>query len=329
MSKTCPESFYVKGTSTLYDADGQQVMQWVKTNADQDRLRLFATELANSICQSVTPVKPVGVLAKAVRNDLLAVYPIGDAHIGLYCWAEDAEEDYDINIATRLMTAGFDRVLAATANTEQALIANLGDWFHTDTTENLTRASGHHLDVDTRWSKVTRVGVQIMRYLIDQALLKHGQVHVINEIGNHDDQTSIMLSLVLDAYYHDEPRVTIDLSPDVFHFYEFGNNLIGVHHGHKCKPEVLYRVLSEDRREACGRCEHRYWYVGHIHTGKRVDIGGQVIESFRSLIPRDTYAHSHGYRSPRDICSITLDRRHGECCRTTVNVNALRGADNG
>ena len=163
-----------------------------------------------------------------------------------------------------------------------------------------------------------------MKYLIDRALEKHKKVHVINEIGNHDDQTSIMLSLVIEAYYSREPRLTVDTSPDEFHWYEFGQNLIGVNHGHKCKPEALYRVMAEDMREAFGRCKHRRWLTGHIHHHKSQDVGGVVVESFRTLIPRDKYSHSGGYRAPRDICSIVLDREHGECARTTVNVESLR-----
>lgn len=323
MTKVCPETHYVKGTSTLYDADGVQKLQWVKTTADQDRLKVFATELATSICESVTPTKRTKQ-PKKTANDKLAVYPIGDAHIGLYCWDEDAAEDYDLNIATTLMTKGFDSVLTATPDAEQALIVNLGDWFHTDTTENLTRRSGHHLDVDTRWAKVTRVGVQIMKYLIDNALEKHKTVRVVNEIGNHDDQTSIMLGLVLEAYYDKEPRLTVDTSPDEFHWHEWGQNLFGINHGHKCKPEALYRVMAEDMREAFGRCKHRRFFTGHVHHHKSQDVGGLIVESFRTLIPGDAHAHSNGYRAPRDICSILFDREHGECARQTVNVEALR-----
>ncbi|MES9148553.1 hypothetical protein ABER20_12025, partial [Cutibacterium acnes] len=40
MTKTVPEPYMVKGTSTLYDKDGQQVLQWVKTSVDRE------TELA-------------------------------------------------------------------------------------------------------------------------------------------------------------------------------------------------------------------------------------------------------------------------------------------
>lgn len=319
----CPDSQYVKGVSTLYDKrTGEEVLQWVKTSADQDRLAEFAKELAASIVQTVPRAGKVAA-PKKCDKERLAVYPIGDAHIGLYCWKEDSGGDYDLKIAKQIMTAGFSQILAATPDTEQAVIINLGDWFHTDTEENVTRRAGNHLDVDTRWALVVRTGVAIMKFMAEAALRKHKRVHIINEIGNHDNQSSVMLSLVMGAYYEQNPRLTVDTSPDSYHWYEWHNNLIGVHHGHRCKPQDLYRVMAERQREACGRCQHRYWYTGHVHHSQKQDIGGQTIESFRSVIPEDAWAHGQGYTSQKDLCSITLHRKFGECSRATTNVNAF------
>jgi len=323
MTKVVPESHFVKGVSTLYGPDGEQKLQWVKSSVDSDRLKEFAVDLATGISQELTPLPPVQLIAQNSTSEELAVYPIGDAHIGLYCWHEEVQADWDLDIAEALMTEGFLKVLAATPDTEEALICNLGDWFHTDTPANVTAASGHSLDVDTRWAKVARVGIRLMRRMIEAALQKHQLVRVINSIGNHDEQTSQLLGLTMETAYENEPRVTIDTSPDGFHWHEFGNNFIGVHHGHKCKPEQLYKVMAEDKRIECGRCEHRYWYTGHIHHQKRVDVGGQVIESFRTLIPRDQYSHTNGFRSKRDICSITLHKEFGEHRRSTINIGQI------
>jgi hypothetical protein len=324
MTHVCPDTHYVKGVSTLYDGDGEKRLQWVKTSVDQEKMIEFARELADSVCRDVRPAKPKAVPKGKLDANQLAVYPIGDAHIGLYCWTEDSEEDYDLEIAQKLMRNGFSRVLASTPNTSDALIVNLGDWFHSDNQSNVTSRSGNRLDVDTRWAKVLRTGVYVLRSMIDEALAKHRRVHVINEIGNHDDHSAVMLSTVLDAYNAKEKRLTVDTSPDCFHWYEFGQNLIGVHHGHQCKPDQLYKVMAEDKREAFGRCKHRYWYIGHVHNARRQDVGGVVVESFRTLIPRDAWTHGAGFRSGRDICSIVLDSEHGEMFRATVNVEALR-----
>ena len=321
MTRPCPETHYVKGTSTLYDKDGGITQQWVKTNADQDRMADLARELVSAACEDVKPIKPTKQRKMAGIEDKHVVYPIGDAHVGLYCWDEDSEANWNCDIVERIMVDSFAKVLSGSPDSKGCLIANLGDWFHTDTPDNVTRRSGHALDVDTRWARVVRTGVRIIRTLIDSALQKHETVKVINEIGNHDDQSAIMLSAILAAAYEKESRVTIDESPDVYHWHEYGNNLFGVHHGHKAKPQQLYQVMAEDMREACARCEHRFWLTGHLHHLRMMDVGGQQIETFRTIIPRDNHAHSSGYRSKRSICSMTVDKQHGECQRCIVHVN--------
>jgi len=322
MTHPVPDGFRLKGTSTLYDEDGNQRMQWVKTTADQDQLARYAKQLSESILETVKPIKPRKLTKVARDPDKMVVYPLGDAHIGLYCWSGDAEEDWDSKIAETTMIEAFDAVLQGSPNTKKAMIVNLGDWIHTDTLANVTLASGHQLDVDTRWSKVIDLGFRLMRTLIDSALMKHEEVHVINENGNHDFHTAQMTSIALNALYENEPRVTIDVSPDVFHWYEFGSNLFGVHHGHKVKPARLYQVMCEDQAEAWGRCPHRTWLLGHVHHHSSVDEGTQKIESFRTIIPRDTYAHSHGYRSPRGQQAITYHRKYGECSRVQYLVQS-------
>lgn len=282
--------------------DGQERLTWTKTTVDHANLERFAAKLVENICETVTPIKPRKPARLARIDDCLTVYPIGDLHMGLYCWAGDTDEDWDCDKSRSMMIDVLGEVMHESQNTKEALIVNLGDWFHTDTLENMTRRSGHHLDVDTRWSRVLDVGIDLMMHLIESALLKHETVRVINEIGNHDEQSSIMLSKVLSRAYRDNDRITIDTSPDEFHWYEFGQNLFGVNHGHKCKPEKLYQVMCEyDMGRPWGRCIHRHWLTGHIHHHKSLDKGTQQIEAFRTPIPGDNYAHSNGYRSLRSL----------------------------
>jgi hypothetical protein len=322
MTHSVPEGFRLKGTSTLYDEDGNAKMQWVKTTADQDQLARFAEQITESLLETIKPIKPRKPSKTVKDPDRIVVYPLGDAHIGLYCWSGDAQEDWDSKVAETTMIEAFDAVLVGSPSTEKAVIVNLGDWIHTDTLANVTLASGHQLDVDTRWSKVIDLGFRLMRTLIDSALLKHQEVHVINENGNHDYHTAQMTSVALAALYEKEPRVTVDVSPDVFHWYEFGKNLFGVHHGHKVKHDKLYQVMCEDQAEAWGRCPHRTWLLGHVHHHSSIDKGTQKIESFRTIIPQDTYAHSNGYRSPRGQQAITYHREFGECSRVQYLVQS-------
>jgi hypothetical protein len=199
----------------------------------------------------------------------------------------------------------------------------LGDFFHADNQQGVTARSGNALDVDTRKQRVMVIGVRIMTYLIDAVLKRHKQVTVINEIGNHDDESAYILSLILSAHYRDEPRVEIDLSPQTFHFYRFHKVFIGVTHGYQCKPDKLGQVMAADRAVEWGETEHRYWLVGHVHHSSKKEVPGCVIESFRTLAAKDAWHAAAGYRSGRDMVRITYHKEFGEVGREIVGIKQI------
>lgn len=315
---------YLKGSSTLYDNDGNLRLQWIKTNAKVEKLEAVAKMIVDELGDRVAVKKNIPRPKGKLSPDLLTVYPIGDAHLGLYCWHEDSEESWDVRTGEDIIRAAFDRLTEQAPPSDYALIANVGDLFHADNSQNRTERSGASLDVDSRWHHIVRVGVRSMIYAIDRALEAHKHVTVINEIGNHDERTSYMLSLALERHYAKNDRCTIDVSPLPYHRYRFGKNLIGVHHGHLMNADTLYRVMAEDWAEDWGETIYRMWITGHIHHKTVKEIGSMVIESFRTLIPKDAYHTGMGYRSGRDIQAITIHRSFGEWSRRVVNIDYLR-----
>lgn len=200
----------------------------------------------------------------------------------------------------------------------------LGDFMHYDSFVAVTPTSGHHLDADSRFPKMVRTAIRCMRYMIEGALRRHGKVHVIVEIGNHDLASSIFLMECLRNVYENEPRITIDNSPKHYHYYRFGKVLIGTHHGHGSKPEQLPLIMATDVPDLWGETEHRYIWCGHVHhTSKLKDHPGAEVESFRVLAPADAYASQKGYRSKRDMKCIVMDKSHGEIARHSVRPEML------
>lgn len=323
MVHAVPEGFRVAGVSTLYSEDGAIKGQWVKSRADTDEWETLRNAVA-SISEPFQGIaKPTKVPARGIA-ETLTVYPMGDPHIGMYAWAAESGADFDLAIAERNLCAAVDRLVAVAPASEQALIINVGDLFHGDTSDNRTLQSGHSLDVDTRWAKVLQIGIRAMRRCIDSALAKHQRVRVINAAGNHDRHTSVVLSAVLDAFYDKEPRVQIDMSPAAFRYHVFGRCLVGVAHGDKTKPEALGPIMAADQPESWGRTAHRYWYTGHVHHRRAFELPGCIVESFRTLAPRDAWHSESGYRAGRDMHCIVLHREHGEIERHRVDIGMLQ-----
>ena len=314
-----PEGQVVKGVSTLYDAEGAVKSQWVKTNVD-DQLRREQWESFVDALVDRTPLAPVHEDVHPTGEDTLTVYPMGDPHIGMFSWYEETGHNFDLAIARTALMRAIDSLVRSAPPSRQALLLNLGDFFHADNSANRTTRSGHALDVDTRYANVLRVGTEIMVGMIDRARQKHPEVIVRNVIGNHDDHSSLALSQILHAYYRETDSVTVELSPAEHWYMEYGSVLIGATHGDKAKLEALPLVMATDRPKSWGRSKYRYWYTGHVHHKRVVEVGNVVCESFRTLAARDAYTAAAGYRSGRDMNAIILHPKHGEIARHRVDA---------
>jgi hypothetical protein len=322
-----PPGHVLRGISTEVREDGTVTRRWIKTRkSEQDRYESLLAAM-EGIGDAWRGLAEPAVVPNHSNDDLLCVYPMGDPHLGMYAWAQETGNDFDLGMAERNLCGAVDRLVGLAPSASEGLIVNLGDFFHADNTSNRTNASGHALDVDTRWAKVLSAGVRTMRRCIDRALEKHRKVTVINAIGNHDDHSSVMLSVALSQYYEREPRVLIDTSPQLFHWYRFGDNLIGVHHGHTAKPERLLGVMVSDRAADWGETRHRFFYCGHIHHDTLKEMPGNlIIETFRTLAGRDAWHHGQGYRADRDMKVDVIHRRWGRIQRHIVGIDQVCAA---
>lgn len=313
----------VHGTSTLYDAEGNPKLQWVKVKADSALAEQVLREFVNDLIAPIKGKAPKIAEPEHSNADLLAVYPMGDPHFGMYAWAEEAGDDFDTHIAENLTCAAIDRLIASAPTAETAIILPLGDLIHADNTTSRTPASGATLDVDTRWAKVMQIGLRAMIYAIKQALAKHKKVIVRIVKGNHDPHASIGIALAIDAYFHGNERVTVDLNPSAHWYYKFGSVLIGSTHGDTTKEKDLLGVMATDRAKDWGDTTKRYWYCGHIHHVAKKEYPGVLVEYFRTLAPKDAWHAGQGYRAGRDMCCIVHHRNHGEIERHQCDVGMI------
>lgn len=318
-----PDGYHVKGVSTLYDADGLVKQRWVKTNRHSDPLADIVEAFA-SIKDELPHSDPVATPARCSSKQL-AAYLYGDCHVGMHAWRGDAGSNFDLKIAEQNLTELTARLVDLAPPTERALIVNIGDYFHADNRGNTT-TKGTPVDVDGRWAKVLAVGIRIMRRNIERALQKHQHVAVINEIGNHDTHTSIFLSLALAQFYENEPRVTIDCSSEMFHYYRFGKVLIMTHHGHNAKPADLPGIMACDRREDWGETLWRYIFTGHIHHERSREFPGANWRSLRATATADAWHYGQGYRSAQELSLEIFDEEQGLVNRHNVGVPKNLGA---
>jgi hypothetical protein len=206
------------------------------------------------------------------------------------------------------------------------VFAQLSDLLHADGIEPLTPASKHILDVDTRFYKVVRVVIRLLRQVIDMLLSKHKKLHIIMADANHDPVSQIWLREWIAVLYENEPRVTVDRSPSPYNAFEFGKTALFFHHGHKRRVTDVSDVFAGMFREIYGRTKHAYAHMGHLHSVDVKENNLMIVEQHRTLAARDAYAARGGWLSGRDAKVITYHREFGEVSRLTISSDMIREA---
>lgn len=322
MTRTVPDGYKVKGVSTYYNKDGKPTGQWVKSTADEQRQRELMQAAFEAMAEDL-PTLPAAPAPGATLDSLLAVYPMGDPHVGMLSWGEETGADFDLRIAERDLCAAMAYLVEQAPAAKRAVIINLGDYFHADNMAGMTSRSGNVMDMDSRLPKMFRVGVKIMRQLVDSALRKHETVEVINAIGNHDDVLAMVMSVMLAQIYENEPRIVIHDQPTSRHYIQHGKVLIGVTHGHQTKDTDLPGIMATERPKQWGDTQYRYFYRGHHHHDSLKEYNGCIVEQFRTLAAGDAYAVSGGYLSGRDMKCIVHHAEYGEVARNTCALEML------
>jgi hypothetical protein len=316
---TLPEGQVVKGVSALVDEDGREIVKWIKTREEDRATGILLEQIKASLAESsgytvLPPAPPV------VNENLMAFYPIADVHLGAFAWGQETGNDYDLKIAERILKDCTGELIARSAPAETAVICDLGDFFHGDNTRNQTSRSGNPLDIDSRHPKVVKAGFLTVVWLIEQALQKHRKVIYRKLSGNHDEETSPTFALGIWAWFRNDPRVEIDISPCRMFDYQHGKTLIAATHGDMLKMADLAGWLAASRPMAWGTSEFRYGWTGHIHNKTAVTSPGLICESLNSPAARDAWHAAMGYHAPRNMLSVTYDRDRGERDRLTVAV---------
>ena len=311
-----PPGYALRGVSTLLDDDGQVRMTWVKTKQDHqaamDALRDAVEEIVEPARGTIGPVPA----PEFVSCEHLAVYPLGDAHVGMLAWAAEAGESWDLDIAERVICQTIDKVIALAPPAEQALLINLGDFYHVDNFSSKTPAHGNVLDADGRFPKIVRAGLRIKRYIIGRLLERHAHLRVWTLAGNHDESTSVMLALMLQAIYEREPRLDVSTNPARMQVLEFGENLISGMHGHTASEQQAAMYLAAAHREAWGRTSRRVIYRGHVHhDSKTKDHPGVEVETIRIIPPADAWHAGKMYYAARDQKCDVYHKRDGRVLR--------------
>lgn len=317
------ESRVIGKVTTQVGPGGEIEREWIRHNWDEVT-PFQVMQLVKDFAKTLpwTRIKPFP--APNVGNEsLLTIYPLADLHLSLRANADESGEEYDLERAQNLFNEKSDQIIQKSPKGGTALVAYLGDWTHQDDDKNMTPRSGHILEVSSSLYRAVQAGIQLAILHTYRCLSHHERVIVKVVRGNHDLHSWIGLVMALQEHFRNEPRVEVDTSEADYWFSRWGVTLIGLHHGHRLKPDEMAGSMATECAEDWGKTLYRLFLHGHLHHFMAKDIMGVRVECMRTIAPPDAH-HSGKYGSPRSLISITLDKDEGEQSRASVNLKPIR-----
>ncbi|MGF9567413.1 oxidoreductase [Neorhizobium sp. JUb45] len=319
-----PAGHTVKGVSALVDAEGRTIQQWVKTRNDgQDQASALAAAV-EAFKDEIPRAAPTAVPEHTIA-DLLNQYTITDHHLGALAWNEETGAgDYDLRIGEQLVIDWFAAAIAQSPPAERAVFAQLGDFLHYDSFKSVTPEHQHQLDSDSRYPKMVRAAIRIVRAVIAMLLRKHKYLDVVMCDANHDPAGEVWLREMLAAFYDQEPRVKVDTNPGTYSVIEHGDVSLFYHHGHRRGTKNVDSILVGKFRKIYGRTQFSYAHTGHKHSDELRTTDLMKVEQHETLAAPDAYGSN--WLSGRSAKVITYHKDFGEDGRVTLSAARVMGA---
>lgn len=318
-----PEGQKLKGVSTLYNAAGEQVIQWVKTNTDLEKQLAMLAAAADALIENI-PRETATAHCAPCNADLCSVYVLTDYHLGQMSWAGECGVDWNTEKSADFLVKWFASAIAAAPASEVGVLCQLGDFLHFDSIEAVTPTSKHLMDTDARYAAIVAAAIKAIRRIVTMMLLKHKHVHIKLCEGNHDISSSIWLRALFADKYADEPRITVDNTNLPYYVYEWGLTMLGFHHGHRRKMADMGKSFAAMYREIFGRTKYSYIHMGHYHHIASKEDGGFLVEQHPTMAPKDAYSARGAYVANRGASVITYSKIHGEVSRATCRPEMVQ-----
>ena len=201
------------------------------------------------------------------QSNNLFVPCIFDLHIGKLAWGQETGENYDYKIAIERFRYAIEDMIykASSYDVERILFPVGNDIYNSDKAFPFPQTTkGTPQMDDIRWQKLFRVGVQLITEAIIR-LSKIAPVDTFTVFSNHDHERVFYLGETLTAVFDSHPNVMVNNKPPVRKYYKWGENLIGLAHGHNEKPQDLPSLMSNEQPKLWGETTYRYWLLGHLH----------------------------------------------------------------
>lgn len=295
------------------------IQYWAKSKTDSEAFNAVMDAIKEEI-----PRHKDLPLSKTTSDEIITEYVITDYHLGMLASGnETGREDWTLEIAEKSLVDWFQYAINKAPASQEAILVNLGDFMHYDGMTAVTNGHGHVLDASARHYDIKRAAVRALRKVIALMLEKHERITVLMAEGNHDENSSDWLRLLLGVMFEESKRVNIVQSGTPYYAKQFGNVGLFYHHGHKKHLPDIDRIFAATFPVIFGSTKYRYGKVGHYHHIKQNESALMICEMLQTLAPADAYAARGGYISGRSSKVTVYDKKFGRQLEYTITPDMI------
>jgi len=295
-----PAHLEVGKRTVQYNGDGEVVQEWRRLFPQAEAMQSFVDGLCEQVKnQGKVPTRKS---RKTDTDEILFELDIYDAHVGMYAdEKETKDENYDCDIAAARMVEAAEGLAARSNRPAKCVLVFGGDMMHSDNRSNQTEASGHVLDVDTRYHRVVQYLIKACRDVVAVAATIASEVEIVVLEGNHSWHSEVWLARVLEAYYSQCKNIKVITKPSPRKHMIWGNNLLVWTHGDKIAAQKWPMIIAAEFAKEWGKTKYRHLKMGHVHHKKTIapvivdEQSGLVVEYLEALCATDAWHSGAGF----------------------------------
>jgi hypothetical protein len=274
-------------------ADKLQVKAEFKRKVSKDTKKILE-ELKEDLINYSPVVNKYNYLPSI--DSKLLVISVMDAHLGKLSSPSEVNHAYDLKIAREIyLNTLNDLIIKAKkqGNIEKILYIVGNDYLTIDNLQNTTTA-GTPQEVDSRFPKIFREGRKLLVETID-ILTQIAPVDVVVVLGNHDRSSMFHLGDALQCWFRNNKNVNIDNQEKIRKYYSYKDVVFGMTHGDTIKHDKLVTMGLVELGEQWGKAKRRFWFLGHTHHLKCINLQGTELWTFPSISGSDNFHQANGY----------------------------------
>lgn len=215
---------------------------------------------------------------------------------------ETGYEDYNLEISVRIFNETVDALINKTnkyGKISKTLFVIGNDLLNADYVSGTTSINLTPQDNDQSWFKAYTTVCRVMTETIEK-FSTLGEVDILVCMGNHCMHSSFSIGEYLQAWFRNNPAISVLNEPKMRKYYRFEKNAFLISHGHGEKLSDLPLVMATEC-EFWSDCPNREIFSHHVHHQKLIETKGVVTRVFPSLAGVDRYHHLKAFVQNRRI----------------------------